>query len=123
MRQPPDNSPNILCVASFFKGNDFIRECGRRGGRVILLTREKLLGEDWARDSLDDLIAVPGGGGEELYVEAATRVARRRRISRVVALEEYDVVTAARVREYLCLPGLPSAVARRCQAKLDVRSG
>ena len=40
MRQPPDNSSNILCVASFLKGNDFIRECGRQGGRVILLSRE-----------------------------------------------------------------------------------
>jgi len=53
-------APTILCVASFFKGNDFIRECKRQGVGVVLLTREKLLGADWARESLDDLIAIPG---------------------------------------------------------------
>src|SRR5215207_6132619 len=114
--------PTVLCVASFFKGNEFIRECRRRGGRVILLTREKLLGEDWARDALDDLIAVPGAGEEGLYLEAATHLARRRRVTRVVALEEYDVLTAARIREYLCLTGLGSTAARRFQDKLAMRA-
>ena len=42
------------------KGNDFIRECKRLGAAVVLLTREKLLDADWARESLDDLIAIPG---------------------------------------------------------------
>jgi hypothetical protein len=114
--------PTILCVASFFKGNEFIRECRRRGGRVILLTREKLLGEDWARDALDDLIAVPGAGEEGPYLEAATHLARRRHLTRVVALEEYDVLTAAHIREYLCLPGLGSTAARRFQDKLAMRA-
>ena len=105
MGQTRENSLTVLCVASFFKGNEFIRECRRRGARVILLTREKMLGEPWARESLDDLLAVPGRGEECDYLEAATHAARRRRVTRVVALEEYDVLTAARVREYLCLPG------------------
>ena len=114
--------PTVLCVASFFKGNEFIRECQRRGCRVILLTREKLLGEDWARDALDELIAVPGAGEEGLYLEAATHAARRRCVGRVVALEEHDVLTAARIREYLCLPGLGSTVARRFHDKLAMRA-
>ena len=122
MEPTQGHPPTILCVASFFKGNEFIRECRRRGGRVILLTREKLLGEDWARDALDDLIAVPGAGEEGLYLEAATHAARRRRIGRVVALEEYDVLTAARIREYLCLPGLGSTAARHFQDKLAMRA-
>ncbi|HEX6624683.1 MAG TPA: hypothetical protein VF064_13300, partial [Pyrinomonadaceae bacterium] len=118
----PNESPlTILAIASFFKGNDFIRECRRRGGRAVLLTREKLLGEDWARDALDDILAVPGRGGEELYLEAAACVARRRRVDRVVALEEYDVLTAARLREHLGLPGMGSTVARRFQDKLAMR--
>jgi biotin carboxylase len=33
----------VVCLASYFKGNDFIRECKRQGCRVILLTREKML--------------------------------------------------------------------------------
>src|SRR5437588_307491 len=100
-------TPAIICVASFFKGNEFLRECKRRGARVVLLTREKMLKEDWARDSLDELVATPDRrGGYELYAEAATHVARSMQVARVVALEEYDVVTAARVREELCLPGM-----------------
>ena len=39
---------NDPLIASFFKGNDFIRECKRLGAGVVLLTREKLLGADWA---------------------------------------------------------------------------
>lgn len=120
--RPPEHPSTILCVASFFKGNDFIRECRRQGSRVVLLTREKLLGEEWARDARDDIVAVPGTGSEELCLEAATCVARARPLRRVVALEEHDVLTAARIRESLCLPGMESAVARRFQDKLAMRA-
>src|SRR5512147_751444 len=91
------NEPTILCVASFFKGNDFIRECKLRGASVLLLTRDKLLTADWARESLADLISITGKN-VETYIAAATHIARNHRVSRVVALEEYDVVTAAQIR-------------------------
>jgi biotin carboxylase len=85
----------VLCLASFFKGNEFLRECRRRRARVVLLTRGKLLGEAWAREALEDLVAVTDPrGGADSYLEAAVHVARRRRVRRVVALEEYDVLTA-----------------------------
>jgi biotin carboxylase len=115
--------PFIVCVASFFKGNEFLRECARRGARVVLLTREKMLEEDWARDALEDLVAIPDRrGGYELYAEAATSLARRARVSRVVALEEYDIVTAARVREELGVSGMGATVARRFHDKLAMRT-
>ncbi|HYH86864.1 MAG TPA: hypothetical protein VEX60_15535, partial [Pyrinomonadaceae bacterium] len=113
----------VLCVASFFKGNEFIRECRRAGARVVLLTREKLLGGEWARECLDGVEGVPGDGGEELYLEASASAARRHKIARVVALEEYDVVTAARIREHLCLPGMGTSAARLFQDKLAMRVG
>ena len=113
--------PTILCVASFFKGNDFIRECKQQGASVVLLTREKLLSADWARNSLADLVAIPGCN-PDTYLEAATHVARQRRVSRVVALEEYDVVTAARIREHLCVPGMSATSARQFQDKLTMRA-
>lgn len=113
--------PTILCIASFFKGNDFIRECRRRGARVALLTREKLVNEQWARDAIDDLVAIPGRSSVAAYLMAATEVARHHQISRVVALEEYDIVTAAHVREHLCVPGLGSTSARCFQDKLSMR--
>jgi biotin carboxylase len=113
--------PTILCIASFFKGNEFIRECRRQGARVALLTREKLLNEEWAVDAIDDLVAIPGRSSVAAYLMAATDVARRHQISRVVALEEYDIVTAAHIREHLCVPGMGATTARYFQDKLSMR--
>ena len=115
-------APTILCVASFFKGNDFIRECKRLGAAVVLLTREKLLDADWARESLDDLVAIPGKTSVQSYLAAATHIARQRRVLRVVALEEYDIVTAAHIREHLNVPGMGTTTARCFQDKLAMRS-
>ena len=115
-------APTILCIASFFKGNDFIRECKRLGAAVVLLTREKLLDADWARESLDDLVAIPGKTSVQSYLEAATYVSRQRRVLRVVALEEYDIVTAAHIREHLSVSGMGTTTARCFQDKLAMRS-
>ena len=112
----------ILCVASFFKGNDFIRECKRNGARVVLLTREKLLASDWARESIDDLVAIPGKTSVQSYLTAATHLARHRRVSHVVALEEYDIVTAAHIREHLSVAGMGVTTARCFQDKLAMRA-
>lgn len=116
------NEPTILCIASFFKGNDFIRECKRQGASVVMLTREKLLAADWARESLTDITAIPGKTSIQSYLAAASHVARRRRVLRVVALEEYDIVTAAHIREYLCVPGMSTTTARCFQDKLAMRA-
>ena len=113
--------PTILCIASFFKGNDFIREARHQGAGVVLLTREKLLDQDWARDSLDELLAIPGRTSVSAYLMAATHVARTRRVTRVIALEEYDIVTAAHLREHLCVPGIGTTTARCFQDKLAMR--
>ena len=116
------SAQTILCIASFFKGNEFIRECRRQGAQVVLLTREKLLGKDWARESLDELIAIPGKSSVAAYIMAASDVARRYQVARVVALEEYDIVTAAHIREHLCLPGMGTTTARSFQDKLSMRA-
>jgi biotin carboxylase len=116
-----NSKPTILCIASFFKGNDFIRECQLQGAGVVLLTREKLLGAEWARESLDELIAIPGKTSVQSYLTAAVYVARQRRVMRVVALEEYDIVTAAHIREHLGVSGMGTTIARSFQDKLAMR--
>jgi hypothetical protein len=45
----------FLCIASYFKGAEFMQECKRQGSRVILLTKEKLLDANWPRDSIDEI--------------------------------------------------------------------
>ena len=109
MSQTENRPLNIICLATYFKGADFIHECKAHGCRVILVTKEKMLKEDWPRESLDDLIAVPNDAGPPLFIDLLAFLARKTKIDRVIALEEFDVVTAALMREHLCLPGLRSA--------------
>ncbi len=108
---------NIVCLATYFKGGDFIRECKRLGCSVILITKEKMLQEDWPRNSLDDLIAVPNDAGPALMIDLTAFIARKMKVDRVVALEEFDVMTAALIREHFCLPGMSSSTAKTFRDK------
>ncbi|HVQ39012.1 MAG TPA: ATP-grasp domain-containing protein [Pyrinomonadaceae bacterium] len=120
MTQSPQSSErplNILCLASYFKGGDFIRECKRLGCHVILVTKEKMLKEDWPRDSVDELIAVPNDADVPLFIDLAAFISRKRKLDLVVALEEFDVMTAALIREHLCLPGMSSSTAKTFRDK------
>lgn len=111
----------FVCLASYFKGVEFIRECKRQGARVILVTREKILHEDWPRESLDDIIALPNDAGPELFLYVVSQIGRPQKIDRIIALEEFDVVTAGLIREHLCLDGMTSAAARIFRDKLSMR--
>ena len=120
MAETANRPLNIICLATYFKGADFIHECKAHGCHVILVTKEKMLGEDWPRESLDDLIAVPNDAGPPLFIDLLAFLGRNRKIDRIVALEEFDVVTAALMREHLCLPGLSSSGAKVFRDKLSM---
>ncbi len=111
------NPLNIVCLATYFKGGDFIRECKHLGCNVILVTKEKMLHEDWPRDCLDDVIAVPNDAGPALMIDLTAFIARKTKVDRVVALEEFDVMTAALIREHFCLPGMSSSTAKTFRDK------
>jgi biotin carboxylase len=113
----PENPLTIVCLATYFKGGEFIRECKRLGCNVILITKEKMLLEDWPRESLDDLIAVPNDAGPPLMIDLTAFISRKLKVNRVVALEEFDVMTAALVREHFCLPGMSSSTAKTFRDK------
>jgi biotin carboxylase len=121
MTESRNNALNIVCLASYFKGNDFLREARREGCRVLLVTREKALKEEWARESLEDLIAVPNDSNPDFYMHAVSELGRHRKLDRIIALEEFDVTTAALVREHLCLPGTSATIARLFRDKLAMR--
>ena len=120
MSQTSNRPLTIVCLATYFKGADFIRECKEHGCNVVLITKEKMLREDWPRESLDDLIAVPNDAGPPLFIDLLAFLARKAKIDRIVALEEFDVVTAALMREHLCLPGLSSSRAKVFRDKLSM---
>ena len=120
MTENPKRPLNIICLATYFKGADFIRECKDHGCNVVLITKEKMLGEDWPRESLDDLIAVPNDAGPALFIDLVAFLSKKMKVDRVIALEEFDVVTAALIREHLCLLGLSSSQAKIFRDKLSM---
>lgn len=113
--------PTVVCLASYFKGVEFLRELKRQGCRVVLVTKEKFRHEDWPFESLDEFIPLPNDSTPEFFVYSVAQLARPRKIHAVVALEEFDVLTAALVREHLRLPGMGSTTARHFRDKLAMR--
>jgi hypothetical protein len=111
----------IVCLASYYKGGEFLRECKRQNCRVFLLTKEKWRHEDWPHDSIDELVALPNDASPDHFIYAATQIARHHKLARVVALEEFDVITAGLIREHLRLGGMTSAEARLFRDKLAMR--
>jgi len=111
----------VVCLASYFKGVQFMRECKRQGCEVILVTKEKLLSEEWPRESLDEIVSLPDSAPPELFIHTVTQLARKVKIDRLVALEEFDILTAALIREHLRLDGMGVTTARRFRDKLAMR--
>lgn len=113
---------HIVCIASEHKGNEFLEECQNAGWHVTLVTRKKLLDEAWAWTAVNEARTVEDNAVIEDYVRAIANAAGSRRIDRVVGLDEFDVLTAARAREHLQLPGMTSSHALRFRDKLAMRN-
>lgn len=118
----PDQTPiTILCLASYEKGAEFMRECKRQGCRVLLLTIEKLSGADWPRDSIDDIFYMPSISNRDDIIKGVSYLARHQKIDRIVPLDDFDVETAAVLREHLRIPGMGDTTARHFRDKLAMR--
>jgi biotin carboxylase len=111
----------ILCVASYFKGNRFIERCKREGCHVLLLTVEGKLSSPWARDSIDEVHALPSFEDWTHVIHGVAYLMRTRPIDRIVALDDFDVELAAALREHFRLPGLGQSRARFFRDKLAMR--
>jgi biotin carboxylase len=112
----------ILCIATYRKGDEFLRECRRQGCRVLLLTEEKLRDADWPRDAIDEFYYVRRDMPEADVRKGAAFLARTERLDRIVALDDFDVETAAMLREYLHVPGMGVTTGRGFRDKLAMRS-
>lgn len=111
----------ILCLASYEKGHDLLRECAARGIPPILVTVEKLSTAPWPRDALADLLWMPDLSDREALIDGVSWLARNHRIGRIVALDEFDLELAATLREHLRLPGLGETAVRYFRDKLAMR--
>ena len=112
----------VLCIATYKKGDEFLRECKRQGCRVLLLTDDSLRDADWPRDSVDAFFYTRRDMPEGDIRKGAAYLARTERLDRIVALDDFDVETAAMLREYLYVPGMGETTGRAFRDKLAMRS-
>ncbi len=114
----------ILCIACYFKGEEFIRECKRRGARVLLLTAKSLEKEDWPRDSIDEVFYLDEPNyiwNLENLIKGVSYLARKEQIDRIVPLDDFDLEKAAALREHLRVPGMGDTRTRYFRDKLSMR--
>jgi len=117
--------PAFLCIASYFKGNDFLRGLKASGATVYLVTSKNLEHKDWVRDVIDDIFYVhadeDGNWHMPDVIEGLAWLMREKRIDRIVALDDFDVEKGAELREHFRLPGMGQTTARHFRDKLSMR--
>jgi hypothetical protein len=115
--------PGILCISTYEKGQAFLREAARLGCPVSLLTTHKLADADWPREILTGLHTMPENLRAQDALPHITRLFKYNNYSRIVALDEFDLETAALAREHLRLPGMRLTGTRYFRDKLAMREG
>lgn len=111
----------ILCVATYFKGAAFLEECHRAGCTVLLLTSDGLADAAWPREAIDEIHSIPRDADDGRIRRTVDGIARRHRIERIAALDDFDVETVAMLREHLQVPGMGRTTASRFRDKLAMR--
>lgn len=111
----------LVCLASYFKGSAFLQAAKRLGCTVILIAKEAFAQEAWPRDSLDEVYFMPDLSRRPDILYAVSYLARSHVIDQVIALDDYDVETAAALRDHLRLPGMGESLARHFRDKLAMR--
>ncbi len=119
---PDSNQITLLCLASYFKGSAFLQAAKRSGAKVILVAKESFSQEAWPRESLDEIFFMPDLTRRPDIVYAVSYLARSHDISQIIALDDYDVETAAHLRDHMRLPGMGESLARHFRDKLAMRT-
>lgn len=114
-------SHTILCITSYFKGNEFIIQAKQEGCHVILISEEKLKEARWARESIDESYFMPDLSKLPDVLYAVSYLARERKIDLIIALDEYDVEMAAILREHLQISGMGTSQTKTFRDKLAMR--
>jgi biotin carboxylase len=115
----------ILCLASYEKGAEFLRECRRQNCRVLLLASQSIGLDPWPRESIDELFLMHDENKHwnlEHVVKSVSYVARREAIDLIVPLDDFDLETAAALREHLRVPGMGESATRYFRDKLAMRT-
>lgn len=114
----------ILCIASYFKGADFLKAVKASGWTVILITSDEFRESPWPHDAIDEIFFMPFDKDHwdmEVLFQGVSGLMRDRKITKVAALDDFDVERAARVREQFRFPGMGDTRARFFRDKLAMR--
>jgi biotin carboxylase len=116
---------SFLCIATFVKGEPFMRACKELGHTVYLLTDQKHADKPWPFEAIDEVFYLPSESNDsqnlDKMVLGLSHLMRSRRIDRVVALDDFDVEKGALVRETFRIPGMGQTTARFFRDKLAMR--
>ena len=119
------SSLSFLCIATFFKGDEFMRACKQLGNTVYLLTDQKLADKPWPRDVIDEIFYLPSSANStenhQQLLAGLAFMLRTKPVDRVVALDDFDVEKGALVRETFRIPGMGQTTARFFRDKLAMR--
>ena len=118
-----DTTERFLCIASYEKGQDFMRQCAEMGVKPTLLTVDKLRDADWPREALEDIATMPADLTIEQIVNTVSWMGRGKRFDRIVALDEFDLETAAQLREHMRIRGMGVTASAYYRDKLAMRMG
>lgn len=114
----------ILCLASYEKGSEFLRECKRQGCRVLLLTSQSVGSDAWPPECIDEIYLMPDDEKQwnfQHLIESVSYLARTEMIDLIVPLDDFDLEKAAALREHLRVPGIGESATRFFRDKLAMR--
>ncbi|NID13804.1 ATP-grasp domain-containing protein [Fibrivirga algicola] len=122
---PAQPTLSFLCIATFFKGEAFMRTSKALGHTVYLLTEERHRDKAWPHESIDEIFYLPSESNDSQNLDqmllGLAHTMRTRHIDRVVSLDDFDVEKGALVRETFRLPGMGQTTARFFRDKLAMR--
>jgi hypothetical protein len=120
-----NNSVSFLCIASYFKGNEFMRGLKSTGATVYIVTSKHLEHQAWARESIDEFFYVEADANKDWnmteVIKGMAWVMRSRKIDRIVSLDDFDVEKGALLREHFRIPGMGQTTSRHFRDKLAMR--
>ena len=119
----PEGSQRFLCISSYEKGQDFMRQCAEMGVKPTLLTVEKLRGAPWPHEILENITFMPDSFTVDDLIRTVCWMCRGRHFDRVVALDEFDLDAAAKLREHTRIPGMGVTSTAYYRDKLAMRTG
>ena len=119
------NPLSILCIASYFKGTDFLKAAKPSGATVYLATSEKHRDKKWPFEDIDEVFYIPQDVHNQWnmphVINGLAYIMRSKRIDRIIALDDFDVEKAAQLREEFRIPGMGQTTFRHFRDKLAMR--